>query len=279
MLLVDPRALDSIRQPSPLPNPISESLRELDQGMKNILDKGDFNVNDKANAYYQTLRKYLHRAEQYKHEPVATVSVKQPSGTKHAVVEEEKEGEEEEEKKEDSTKTKSDYVYREMLDYIPQSLRKKADQVLKRLKVHSKITWDDVGRVFYNNQLIPSANLLDLVSDLVRNRKKALRPAGWKTFSKAVHEINLPREYFGDYEKWRVGDFEDEMEKLSEAAGGNSGGSRSVSSSSSSTFESFESDHSRSADKRRKDSVSRFRSRSRGQTRLKPTKITNWKAV
>ena len=59
MILVDPRTLDIIRVSSSaaqalVPDAATESLRDIDQQMCDVLDRNDMNLEDKANLYQQT---------------------------------------------------------------------------------------------------------------------------------------------------------------------------------------------------------------------------------
>ena len=81
MVLVDPRTLDTIRASfsavqAPVPDAATESLRDMDQQMRDVLDRNDMNLEDKANLYQQTLWRYLKRFGQYEDKPFGTVQVK-----------------------------------------------------------------------------------------------------------------------------------------------------------------------------------------------------------
>ena len=59
IILVDPRTLDTIRVSSSaaqalVPDAATESLRDMDQQMCDVLDRNDMNLEDKANLYQQT---------------------------------------------------------------------------------------------------------------------------------------------------------------------------------------------------------------------------------
>ena len=79
MILVDPRTLDTIRTSSAAQASVldaaTESLRDMDQQMRDVLDRNDMNLKDKANLYQQTLWRYLKRFGQYKDKQLGTVLV------------------------------------------------------------------------------------------------------------------------------------------------------------------------------------------------------------
>ena len=45
-------------------------------------------------------------------------------------------------------------------------------------------------------------NIIDLIKDAIRQRKD-VEPRGWKTFSKALHESNIPQEVIGNSSRWK----------------------------------------------------------------------------
>ena len=74
MLLVDPRQMDLLhRSHQPIPNPTVDSLRNLDEEMRNILEDRYMDTTNKVKRYQQTLHKYLSRVEQYKDQPLGVV--------------------------------------------------------------------------------------------------------------------------------------------------------------------------------------------------------------
>ena len=83
MILVDPRMIDSLQSKAPpVPDAATESLRDMDQQMRGVLDRNDMNLEDKANLYQQTLWRYLKRFGQYKDKPLGTVQIRQDERTK-----------------------------------------------------------------------------------------------------------------------------------------------------------------------------------------------------
>ncbi len=64
------------------------------------------------------------------------------------------------------------------------------------------ISWDDLGRVKIKNDYIDGSNIVDLLTDLVRERKH-YNPSGWKDFALAMREIDLPEEMIGNNKRRR----------------------------------------------------------------------------
>ena len=75
MILVDPRVMESggFTTP-PIPDARAQSIREMDQQMREALEDRELNPEDKANAYNQILWKYLKRVDQFKGKAVPTTS-------------------------------------------------------------------------------------------------------------------------------------------------------------------------------------------------------------
>ena len=49
----------------------------------------------------------------------------------------------------------------------------------------------------YKGKRIHGSNIIDFINDAIRQRK-GVEPRGWKTFSKALHESNIPQEVIGN---------------------------------------------------------------------------------
>ena len=133
MILIDPKTVDSIQrqQQPPLPDATTENLKELDRDMKNILEKNDLSFVDKANHYQQTLYHYLHRAGEYKNKPLGSVTIKQsPTSPDQPTEDGSTNIEEEEGGGEDIT------------EYVPKAYKSKAQRLLKRLKTHPNLSWN-----------------------------------------------------------------------------------------------------------------------------------------
>ena len=184
MILVDPRTLDSFRESSgpPVPDATSQSLREMDEQMRAILDSGNMHVEDKANMYHQTLRRYLTRFDQYKDKPMGTVKVQETSVP-------------------DTKETLSEHWEKDIIESVPKSMRNKAGRLLRYLQSHPKLKWNERGEMVWNDQVIKSSNIMDLVHDVIRKRRQP-EPVGWREFAEVLTDVNVPRELVGNVERW-----------------------------------------------------------------------------
>ena len=78
---------------------------------------------------------------------------------------------------------------------LPKTLQEKGRQLLSRL---SKVAWNERGELMHEGVPIPASNAVDLVHDLLRNRKTARDPVGWRQFAKQMRSANIPLELVGN---------------------------------------------------------------------------------
>lgn len=204
MILVDPRMVNSLQTSSgpPVPDAHSQSLQEMDHGMRDVLERRDMSIEDKADMYHQILRRYLKRFEQYKEKPLGTVNVKPivPEFRAVSVTNDGGIGESEavsESKKPDQWGR----IEREVMDSVPRKMQRKAERILQRLQHNPELKWNSQGEIEFQGQLVKNSNLVDLVNDVLRKRKN-FEPRGWKTFATALQRINIPQDLIGHPERW-----------------------------------------------------------------------------
>ena len=106
-------------------------------------------------------------------------------------------------------------IHDRILENVPLSYRLKAEQLLSWIENNSKITWDEKGRVKVYGKPIANLNIVDLINDTVRGRKKS-EPSGWQTFAQNLKESNVPRDYVGNKKRWEYMNEEDEEEEEEE---------------------------------------------------------------
>lgn len=182
MLLVDPRWVDTSLQQS-LPDPLGQSLRELDSQMRVILERQDMTEHDKAQLYFQTLQRYMTRVNQYRDKPLGKVDIAQ-------------------ETKEPEAETSE--IEKDLLKSVPSTLKKKAAQLLHHLKQNTDLSWNDRGEITFHGQQVKNSNLIDLVNDVLRHRKQTEQPTGWDTFAEALSQTNVAQELIGHPDRWKI---------------------------------------------------------------------------
>ena len=80
MILVDPRLVDSLRRNNaPVPDATTQSLGQMDQTMRDILQENGVDDNNKADSYQQALWRFLKRFNQYKDKPLGRVEITKQS--------------------------------------------------------------------------------------------------------------------------------------------------------------------------------------------------------
>ena len=145
MALVDPRLLKSLREnPTPLPDAIDTALRDLDAEMTSILDGSDADESEKVRLYNQALLRYndMTKARAAKPIPVVVEVKKEAAATTALVVEP-----------------------TDIVGTLPKTLQMKGRQLL------SAVTWNERGELIHKGVAIRGSNAVDLVHDLLRNRK------------------------------------------------------------------------------------------------------------
>ena len=77
---------------------------------------------------------------------------------------------------------------------LPKTLQEKGSQLVSRLKTTK---WNDRGELLHEGVAIPGSNIVDLIHDLLRNRK-TVDPIGWQQFANQMHAANIPMELVGN---------------------------------------------------------------------------------
>lgn len=81
----------------------------------------------------------------------------------------------------------------EILSTVPKSFHKQANLLLKYVKKNPHLTWSSNGEMVVNGNKIAGSNIVDLINDLSRERKKN-PPIGSDIFLKKLIEENIPKE-------------------------------------------------------------------------------------
>ena len=192
MALVDPRLLKSLRENptplSPLPDPTSNAidmtLRDLDAEMTSILDRSDADVSEKVRLYNQALLRYNDMTKACAAKPIpVVVSVKKEAAAATTMP---------------TIPTLPTTVVAveptDIVGTLPKTLQMKGRQLLSRL---SAVTWNERGELMHKGVAIPGSNAVDLIHDLLRNRKTP-DPVGWQQFANQMRAANIPMELVGN---------------------------------------------------------------------------------
>ena len=89
----------------------------------------------------------------------------------------------------------------EIIRTVPLKFREKAKNLLKRIEREPSMHWNERGEFVHNGQVIKRCNIVDLVNDVVRQRKD-FHPHGWQEFARALHKGNVPQDLVGNRKRW-----------------------------------------------------------------------------
>ena len=179
MALVDPQLLKSLHEHTTPQPPVDKILLDLDAEMTSIL-KSDADVSEKVPLYNQLLLRYNEMTKMHAAIPTPVVVVKSNTVDNEPVAE--------------VTAGQSTELVN-IVATLPKTLQEKGRQLLGRL---SKVEWNERGELMHEGVAIPGSNAVDLVHDLIRNRKTARDPVGWHQFAKQTRSANIPLELVGN---------------------------------------------------------------------------------
>ena len=205
MALVDPQLLKSLHEHTTPQPPVDKILRDLDAEMTSIL-KSDADVSEKVPLYNQLLLRYNEMTKMHAAIPTPVVVVKSNTVDNEPVAVMKSNAVD----NEPVAVMKSNTVDNEpaakmtagqstelvnIVATLPKTLQEKGRQLLGRL---SKVEWNERGELMHEGVAIPGSNAVDLVHDLIRNRKTARDPVGWHQFAKQTRSANIPLELVGN---------------------------------------------------------------------------------
>lgn len=184
MALVDPRLVESllplIDQP---PSTIrSRTMSSLDSDMKDVLDRSELSERAKVASYNRLLSRYnsieaIRAAQPVRVSVVPTEGPPpQPTGGQAPL----------------------QGIEREIVESVPKTLRGKALLLIEKMKTDPLCRWNDRGEFVYAGRPIAGSNMVDLVNDLMRTRKKGVPPVGWEAFGDGMRRLNVPMELVGN---------------------------------------------------------------------------------
>ena len=172
-MLVDPRLLETLRTPTQLR--VDPTVRALDAEMTTILDRTDVDVSEKVRLYNQTLLRYNDMAKCFAAKPTPVFVVKEKE------------------------QVDPPDVMADVVTTLPKTLQEKGRQLVAHLKT---TMWNDRGELLHKGVAVPSSNVIDLVHDLLRKRKKT-DPIGWQQFANQMSAANIPMELVGNVSRKR----------------------------------------------------------------------------
>ena len=192
MALVDPQLLKSLHEHTTPQPPVDKILLDLDAEMTSIL-KSDADVSEKVPLYNQLLLRYNEMTKMHAAIPTPVVVMKSNTVDYEPVAVVKSNTVDNEPAAEVTAGQSTELV--NIVATLPKTLQEKGRQLLGRL---SKVEWNERGELMHEGVAIPGSNAVDLVHDLIRNRKTARDPVGWHQFAKQTRSANIPLELVGN---------------------------------------------------------------------------------
>ena len=175
MVLVPENTLKRLQQRQQiLTPPATQTLRNLDSEMTDILSSKELHDEQQARLYNQVLQRSLTYYHQRKGQPLH-VKISTPKAVEAPKSEENEQPTE----KPAPEKAISSAVEREVMKSVPKIYKAGARQLLDKIKEHQDVLhWNDKGELLHETKPISGSHLVDLVNGTLRHRK-GFEPVGW----------------------------------------------------------------------------------------------------
>ena len=79
------------------------------------------------------------------------------------------------------------------MDSVPKTFKSKAQRLHSILHDNPNMSWDEDGTIKLYGKSIQGSNIIDVVNDVVRQRKGS-EPAGWQPFAEGLRELIIPQD-------------------------------------------------------------------------------------
>ena len=190
MILVPENTLERLQQRQQiLTPPVTQTLKNLDSEMSDILSSKQLDDEAKATLYNQALQRYLTYYDQRKGQPLH-VKLTTPKPVESPRPEESEETSEEPTAEAETIPTSA--VEQEVMKSVPKLYKAGARQLLDKIKEHRDVlNWNEKGELMYENKPITGSHVVDLVNDMLRHRK-GFEPVGWSVFARGLARLNVP---------------------------------------------------------------------------------------
>ena len=184
MVLVPENTLQRLQQRQQiLTPPVTQTLKNLDSEMTEILSSKHLDDEEKAKLYNQVLQRYLTYYDQRKGQPLH-VKLTTPKSVEAPKPEESKEKVTSKDSSE--LETIPTAVEQEVMKSVPKLYKAGARQLLDKIKENRDLLhWNEKGELMYENKSIPGSHVVDLVNDILRHRK-GFEPVGWSVFARGL---------------------------------------------------------------------------------------------
>ena len=190
MILVPENTLERLQQRQQiLTPPVTQTLKNLDSEMSDILSSKQLDDEAKATLYNQVLQRYLTYYDQRKGQPLH-VKLTTPKPVETPKSEESEEASKEFTAEAETIPTLA--VEQEVMKSVLKLYKAGARQLLDKIKEHRDVlNWNEKGELMYENKPITGSHVVDLVNDMLRHRK-GFEPVGWSVFARGLARMNVP---------------------------------------------------------------------------------------
>lgn len=189
MVLVPEYTLERLQQQQKiLTPPVTQTLRNLDVEMSEILSNKHLDDEEKAKLYNQALQRYLTFYDQRKAQPLH-VKLTSSKAEETPLQQEKSDTLTESQPNETSEDTA---IEEEVMRSVPKVYKTGARQLLDKIKDNRDVLhWNNKGELLYQDKAISGSHLVDLVNDILRHRK-GFEPVGWSVFARGLARMNVP---------------------------------------------------------------------------------------
>ena len=190
MVLVPENTLERMEQRKQiLTPPVTQTLKNLDSEMNDILSSKQLNDEEKAKLYNQVLQRYLTYYDKRKAQPL---HVKLTTPKPMETLKPEESSEETSKESPEAETIPTSAVEQEVIKSVPKLYKAGARQLLDKIKENSDVlNWNEKGELLYENKPISGSHMVDLVNDMLRHRK-GFEPVGWSVFASRLARMNVP---------------------------------------------------------------------------------------
>ena len=186
MVLVPENTLERSQQRQQiLTPPVTQTLKNLDSQMSDILSSKELDDEAKATLYNQVLQRYLTYYDQRKGQPLhVKLTTPKPVETLKPA--------ESEESTAQAETIPISAVEQEVIKSVPKLYKTGARQLLDKIKENRDVLhWNEKGELVYENKPISGSHMVDLVNDILRHHK-GFEPMGWSVFARGLARMNVP---------------------------------------------------------------------------------------
>ena len=181
--------------------PEGQFKMNLDQELKNILERKDIASDEKVQLYFQSLQRYVDNDDRSAPPrlilepplkpaqplPIQTPVNPVPSTTPTMSV---------------SDQTTPKDQEQDIVDSLPKKSQRKAGKLLNWIRTrHPEIQWNDQGELTTH----PGSNIVDLIDELTRpqRRVKFGKPPGFQELASKLRTGHVPRTLIGNADTWK----------------------------------------------------------------------------